>query len=119
MYQLEYRQKLDPAAAAHQGCRSSPIAAPGTDGAHGQGPLQPPGHAYAAAVPAFVSAALAGEPVTIHGDGLQSRDFTYVGTVCSVIAEAIDRGITCGSPVNLASGTRVTLLEVVDARARG
>src|SRR5262249_32603461 len=39
------------------------------------GPLQPAGHAYAAVVPAFVSAALAGEPLPIHGDGLQTRDF--------------------------------------------
>ncbi len=43
------------------------------------GPLQAPGHAYAAVVPAFVAAALAGEPLCVHGDGRQSRDFTYVG----------------------------------------
>ena len=36
------------------------------------GPLQPAGHAYAAVVPAFVDAALRGEPLTVHGDGLQS-----------------------------------------------
>lgn len=78
------------------------------------GPLQAAGHAYAAVVPAFVSAALSGEPAIIHGDGLQSRDFTYVGTVCSVIADAIERGVTCPQPVNLAFGTRTTLLEVLD-----
>lgn len=77
------------------------------------GPLQAPGHAYAAVVPAFVDAALKGEPVTIHGDGRQSRDFTYVGTVCSVIAEAIRRRISSASPVNLAFGTRTDLLELL------
>ena len=56
------------------------------------GPLQAAGHAYAAVVPAFVSAAIAGEPVTVHGDGGQTRDFTYVGSVCEVIATAVRRG---------------------------
>ena len=45
------------------------------------GPLQPAGHAYAAVIPAFVDAALAGRPLPVHGDGSQTRDFTFVGTV--------------------------------------
>jgi UDP-glucose 4-epimerase len=77
------------------------------------GPFQAAGHAYAAVVPAFVSAALNGEPLVIHGDGEQSRDFTYVGTLCEVLTDAILRGVTSPTPVNLAFGTRVTLLEVV------
>ena len=77
------------------------------------GPLQAAGHAYAAVIPAFVSAALAGEPVSIHGDGTQSRDFTYVDTVCSVIGDAVLRGVSSPEPVNLAFGSRTTLLEVV------
>ncbi|MFM2077288.1 MAG: hypothetical protein RJA49_1178, partial [Actinomycetota bacterium] len=82
------------------------------------GPYQAAGHAYAAVVPAFVSAALTGEPVTIHGDGLQSRDFTYVGTVCEVIIDAIERGVTSPDPVNLAFGSRVTLLDVIERLER-
>jgi UDP-glucose 4-epimerase len=78
------------------------------------GPHQAPGHAYAAVVPAFVHAALTGQPVTIHGDGLQSRDFTYVGTLCDVIADAITRRVSNPWPVNLAFGTRTTLLELLD-----
>ena len=77
------------------------------------GPLQTAGHAYAAVVPAFVEAALAGETLTIHGDGTQSRDFTYVGTVCAVIADAIGRGIDADWPVNLAFGSRTDLLGLV------
>ncbi|MFI7630858.1 NAD-dependent epimerase/dehydratase family protein [Microbispora rosea] len=81
------------------------------------GPLQPAGHAYAAVIPAFVSAALAGRPVPIHGDGRQARDFTYVGSVVDVIADAAVRGVTGDTPVNLAFGTRVSLLDLKDALA--
>jgi UDP-glucose 4-epimerase len=78
------------------------------------GPRQAPGHAYAAVIPAFVDAALTGEPVTVHGDGLQSRDFTYVGTVARVITDAVLQRVSHGTPVNLAFGTRTTLLDVID-----
>ncbi|MEV4299039.1 NAD-dependent epimerase/dehydratase family protein [Microbispora rosea] len=81
------------------------------------GPLQPAGHAYAAVIPAFVSAALAGRPVPIHGDGRQARDFTYVGSVAGVLAEAAACGETSATPVNLAFGTRVSLLDLKDALA--
>jgi UDP-glucose 4-epimerase len=77
------------------------------------GPLQAAGHAYAAVVPAFVDAALRGEPVTIHGDGLQTRDFTYVGTVSRVLADAVLRRVTTPTPVNLAFGTRSSLLDLL------
>lgn len=78
------------------------------------GPLQPAGHAYAAVVPAFVDAALGGRPLPVHGDGLQTRDFTYVGTVASVITDAIRRRVSHPGPVNLAFGSRYTLLELID-----
>ncbi len=77
------------------------------------GPLQMPGHAYAAVVPALASAALAGQPLPIHGDGRQSRDFTYVGTVSAVITAAVTRRVTSDRPVNLAYGTRTDLLTLV------
>lgn len=77
------------------------------------GPLQAAGHAYAAVVPAFVAAALAGEPLTVHGDGTQSRDFTFVDTVCAVITDAVLRQVSSPEPVNLAFGSRTTLLEVI------
>jgi len=77
------------------------------------GPLQPAGHVYAAVIPAFVDAALRGEPVTVHGDGEQSRDFTYVGTVTGTITEAVLRKVTSDVPVNLAFGSRITLLDTL------
>lgn len=77
------------------------------------GPLQSAGHAYAAVVPAFVRSALLGEPVTVHGDGLQTRDFTYVGTVARVLAEAVAARVAASTPVNLAFGTRSSLLDLL------
>jgi UDP-glucose 4-epimerase len=78
------------------------------------GPLQPAGHAYAAVVPAFVDAALRDEPIPVHGDGLQTRDFTYVGTVAAVLTDAVVRRVTAPGPVNLAFGTRTSLLGLID-----
>lgn len=77
------------------------------------GPLQPAGHAYAAVLPSFVHAALTGRPLTVHGDGTQSRDFTYVGSVVGAITDAVVRKVSSPSPVNLAFGTRVTLLDAI------
>jgi UDP-glucose 4-epimerase len=79
------------------------------------GPMQDADHAYAAVVPTFVSCALRGEPLPVHGDGRQTRDFTYVGTVASVLAGTVTRRVTHPGPVNLAFGTRVSLLELIDA----
>lgn len=78
------------------------------------GPLQLPGHAYAAVIPAFASAALAGQPLQVQGDGKQSRDFTYVGTVASVLATAVLEGTADREPVNLAYGSRVDLLALIE-----
>jgi UDP-glucose 4-epimerase len=77
------------------------------------GPLQAPGHAYAAVVPAFTYAAVRGETLTVHGDGTQTRDFTFVGTVVETLTDAIERRVTALDPVNLAFGTRYSLLEVI------
>lgn len=81
------------------------------------GPHQPAGHAYAAVIPAFIDAALRGVPLTVHGDGEQTRDFTYVGTVAEVIAEAVVRRVSDLEPVNLAFGTRVSLNGLISALA--
>jgi UDP-glucose 4-epimerase len=77
------------------------------------GPLQTAGHAYAAVVPAFISAALAGQAITVHGDGGQTRDFTYVGSVCDVLVAAVTHGVRSEGPVNLAFGSRSSLMELI------
>lgn len=79
------------------------------------GPLQTSDHSYAAVVPAFLSAVLDHRPVTIYGDGGQTRDMTYVGSVVRVIAEALRRRVVSPGPVNLAFGTRRSIIEILDA----
>jgi UDP-glucose 4-epimerase len=79
------------------------------------GPLQRAGHAYAAVVPAFIDAALADRPLPVHGDGTQSRDFTFVGSLCRVLSDAVERRVRHAEPVNLAFGTNISLLDVIAA----
>lgn len=78
------------------------------------GPGQRAGHVYAAVIPVFIDALMKGEPLPINGDGSNSRDFTFVGTVCRVLLDAIERRVSNAEPVNLAFGTNTTLLELID-----
>ncbi|MGO1466502.1 MAG: NAD-dependent epimerase/dehydratase family protein [Microbacteriaceae bacterium] len=82
------------------------------------GPLQPADHAYAAVIPRFVDAALSGAPLTVYGDGSQSRDFTYVESVCAALHSAVSRRVSAPDPINLAFGTNTTLLELIGALGR-
>jgi UDP-glucose 4-epimerase len=77
------------------------------------GPGQPPDHDYAAVVPAFVAAALRGDPLGVHGDGAQSRDFTFVDSVTDVLTRVVEHRTSSPTPVNLAFGTRTTLNELI------
>lgn len=79
------------------------------------GERQDPEGPYAAAIPKFIRAFLRNEAPRIHGDGLQSRDFTYVGNVSRVIEQAITVEDTrcSGEVFNVAYGARTTLLELV------
>jgi UDP-glucose 4-epimerase len=77
------------------------------------GPLQTADHAYAAVVPTFIAAALRHDELVVHGDGRQTRDFTYVGSVVEVLRRAVARRLTHATPVNLAFGSQVSLLELV------
>jgi nucleoside-diphosphate-sugar epimerase len=77
------------------------------------GPDQDPASEYAAVVPRFISAALGNEPVKIHGDGLQSRDFTYVENVVSANLLALTAKGASGVTCNIGCGGRYTLLDLV------
>lgn len=77
------------------------------------GPGQMAGHAYAAVIPAFVDNALHDRPLQVHGDGEQTRDFTFVETVTEVLASAAMRRLALTYPVNLAFGTRSSLKHVI------
>ena len=50
----------------------------------------------------------------MHGDGRQTRDFTYVGTVSTVLTRAVTARVACDGPVNLAFGGRYELMVVLD-----
>jgi UDP-glucose 4-epimerase len=77
------------------------------------GPRQRAGHAYAAVIPRFIDALLNDRPLIVHGDGTNSRDFTFVGTVCDALIDAVDRRVTHPEPVNLALGTNTSLLTLI------
>lgn len=78
------------------------------------GPLQDPASQYAAVIPKFITWTLAGLPLEIHGDGLQSRDFTYVDNVVLANLLAAEGRDLDGEAYNIACGERLTLLEVAD-----
>lgn len=80
------------------------------------GERQDPEGAYAAAIPKFIRAFLRHERPQLHGDGLQSRDFTYVANVVQAVTAALactSKGVF-GEVFNVAYGARTTLLELVD-----
>jgi nucleoside-diphosphate-sugar epimerase len=78
------------------------------------GPRQDPASQYAAVVPRFIELVLKNKPLEIHGDGLQSRDFSYIDNVVSanIIASKSKKG--AGEVFNIACGERYTILDIAD-----
>ena len=79
------------------------------------GPRQDPTSQYAAVVPRFIRAIAAGEPVTIYGDGEQSRDFTYVDNVVGANLLAGDAAEVSGEILNVATGGSFTVNALAEA----
>ncbi len=79
------------------------------------GPRQRPDSVYAAVIPLFARALLDGVRPTVHGDGLQSRDFTYVSDVVDAnLAAATAPSDRCNAQVfNIAGGNQYTLLDLL------
>jgi len=79
------------------------------------GPRQAPDSPYSGVISLFIKAFLSGQAPLIHGDGRQTRDFTYVSNVVDgVLAAATAEGIS-GEVINVATGGRVSLLELARA----
>jgi len=78
------------------------------------GPWQRPDHEYAAVLPKWISKCLKGDEIEVFGDGLQTRDFTYVGTVVNIILNCISKKILHPEPVNLAYGNNISLNQVLE-----
>lgn len=76
------------------------------------GPRQDPHSGYAAVIPAFATALLAGRPGTIHGDGSYSRDFSYIDDVVAANLAAATAPRAPGHWINIAGGKRITILEL-------
>jgi UDP-glucose 4-epimerase len=82
------------------------------------GPRQDPSSPYSGVVSIFITRALDGQPPTIHGDGLQSRDFTYVSDVVAANLAALAAPRGRGRVVNVARGGSINLLELWEAVRR-
>lgn len=82
------------------------------------GPNQDPTSPYAAVIPKFITAILAGKEVIIYGDGGQSRDFTYIDNVVEANILATKTNMGFGETFNIACGQRVTLNELAKSLAK-
>jgi UDP-glucose 4-epimerase len=82
------------------------------------GPRQDPDSPYAAVIPLFVNAMLAGKQPVIFGDGRQSRDFTYIDNVVHGNLLAADAKDAVGRTINVACGRQTSLLELIDVLNR-
>jgi len=78
------------------------------------GPRQDPSSEYSGVISRFMDAAAAGAPVTIYGDGRQTRDFVYVGDIARAISQSLSRPARGAVVMNLGSGARTSVLELVD-----
>lgn len=78
------------------------------------GPRQDPLSTYAAVIPKFVTAMLRGEPPRVEGDGLQTRDFTYIDNVVHGTLLACRTPGVAGQVFNIACGSRISLLAMID-----
>lgn len=81
------------------------------------GPKQRPEGAYAAAIPRFVKRLLNSENPTVYGDGLQSRDFTFIENViqANVLAGTTNNQKAFGGVYNIGCGEKCTVLDVIQA----
>jgi len=81
------------------------------------GPRQDPRSAYAAAIPIFLSRLQAQQTVPVFGDGLQTRDFTYVEDVVRGILAAAEVPEASGRVYNIAAGRETTIRELIETLA--
>jgi UDP-glucose 4-epimerase len=69
---------------------------------------------YGMVLPSFVRQALAGEPITVFGDGTQSRSFTYVGDVVGCLLKLVDEPRAIGQVFNIGNKEEVTILKLAE-----
>ncbi|OFZ66260.1 MAG: hypothetical protein A3D92_01170, partial [Bacteroidetes bacterium RIFCSPHIGHO2_02_FULL_44_7] len=81
------------------------------------GPKQDPNGVYAAAIPKFIAKMMKGEQIIINGDGLQTRDFTYVMNAvrANILGLTVEDEATFGRSFNVACGHYFSLKDVIEA----
>jgi nucleoside-diphosphate-sugar epimerase len=77
------------------------------------GPRQDPASQYAGVIPSFIKSLLKSQPPVIYGDGLQSRDFTFVANAVQANLRAATAPGVAGGVFNIACGVRFTLNDLV------
>lgn len=77
------------------------------------GPRQDPGSPYSGVISLFAASLLAGRAPVIYGDGEQTRDFTYVANVVDGVLRACEAPKAAGQVVNVATGGRISLNELL------
>lgn len=82
------------------------------------GPRQDPASQYSAVIPAFLTRMLTGRSPVFYGDGLQSRDFTYIENVKQANFLAATVAKVNGEVVNVATGQQISLVDMVAAMNR-
>jgi nucleoside-diphosphate-sugar epimerase len=82
------------------------------------GPRQDPSSQYSGVISQFIAAATAGTRPVVHGDGGQTRDFTYVANVVDGVLRAAEADGVAGEVINVANGQRTSLLELLAAIGR-
>ncbi|MDT5294530.1 MAG: UDP-glucose 4-epimerase [Acidobacteriota bacterium] len=82
------------------------------------GPRQDPSSAYSGVISRFIAALASGQRPVIYGDGEQSRDFTYISNVVDGNLRAAETAQGVGQVINVATGRRTTLNELLDALKR-
>jgi len=76
------------------------------------GPSQKIDGEYSAVIPSFIQSAISGNPIIIHGDGGQTRDFIHVSDVCSAIISSLSTPLPNFSVTNVGSGRGISILEL-------
>lgn len=77
------------------------------------GPRQRADSPYSGVIALFLASLSAGRPPVVHGDGLQSRDFTYVGNVVQALLKAAEAPGVSGHVFNIGTGRSITVLELI------
>jgi nucleoside-diphosphate-sugar epimerase len=77
------------------------------------GPRQQPGSPYSGVISLFIEALASGNAPHVHGDGRQTRDFTFVGDVVTGVLAACHSPEASGEIINVAAGGRISLLELI------